>query len=197
MPIGDTPRFLGWWYNDSIESKKRAFGGVGGFDSDEGWAMYLEGLAKNIERIEEAATHGGIRATDIFKPVQSSEQIVPIIESLTFDKERIYQVNIPNKGGLVPGFPEDLVVECPGVVNGAGIHGIAQPKLPPRVFAAGMIPRWQAAETLVNAVACHDKKMLLLRMLEFHETRSFGQAEALLDDVFSHEMNGFMRDWFE
>jgi alpha-galactosidase len=197
MPIGDTPRFLGWWYNDSIESKKRAFGGVGGFDSDEGWAQYLVGLEKNLERIEEAATKDDIRATDIFKPVQSGEQIVPIIESLTFDIERVFQVNIPNIGGLVPGFPEDLAVECPGIVNGAGIHGIKQPRLPSRVFVAGMIPRWQAAESLVNAVANHDKKMLLLRMLEFHETRSFGQAEALVDEVFSHEMNGFLRDWFK
>jgi len=196
MPIGDTPRFLGWWYNYNIEAKKRAFGGIGGFDSDEGWALYLEGLGANLKRIEDAATNGGVRATDIFKPEPSREQIVPIIESLTFDAERIYQVNIPNKGGLVPGFPEDLAVECPAVVNGAGIHGIAQPKLPPRVFAAGMIPRWQAAETLVNAVMHHDRRMLLLRMLEFHDTRTFAQAEALLGDVFAHEKNGFMREWF-
>ncbi|MCL2059080.1 MAG: hypothetical protein FWH01_08495 [Oscillospiraceae bacterium] len=196
MPIGDTPRFLGWWYNNNIEAKRRAFGGVGGFDSDEGWAQYLEGLGKNVKRIEDAATDASVRATDIFKPEQSREQIVPIIESLTFDRERVYQVNIPNKGGLVPGFPEDLVVECPAVVNGAGIHGIAQPKLPPRVFAAGMIPRWQAAETLVNAVIHHDRDMLLLRMLEYHDTRSFDQAEALLEDVFAHEQNGFLREWF-
>jgi hypothetical protein len=64
------------------------------------------------------------------------------------------------------------------------------------VFAAGMIPRWQAAETLVNAVTYHDRYMLLLRILEFHESRSFEQAAALLDDVFAHEMNGFLRDWF-
>ena len=196
MPIGDTPRFLGWWYNDSIESKKRAFGGCGGFDSDEGWAQYITDLEGNLGRVKIAATDDSVRATDVFEPVQSSEQIVPIIESLTYDRERVFQVNIPNTGGLVPGFPEDLAVECPGVVNGAGIHGIAQPRLPPRVFAAGMIPRWQAAETLVNAVACHDKKMLLLRMLEFHGTRSFGQAEALLDDVFADESNGFLREWF-
>jgi len=197
MPIGDTPRFLGWWYNDSIESKKRAYGGVGGFDSEEGWAQYLEGLAKNIERIEEAATDSEVRATGVFEPVQSGEQIVPIIESLTYDIERVFQVNIPNRRGVVPGFPEDLVVECPGVVNGAGIHGIAQPMLPPRVFAAAMIPRWQGAEIIVNAVACHDKEMLLLKILEARGTRSYAQAEALLSDVFEHELNGFMRDWFK
>jgi alpha-galactosidase len=83
MPIGDTPRFLGWWYNHSIDAKRRAFGGVGGFDSDEGWAQYLEGLGENIRRIEDAAVNDSVRATDIFKPTPSDEQIVPINESLT------------------------------------------------------------------------------------------------------------------
>ena len=197
MPVGDTPRFLGWWYNDSFESKKRAFGDIGGFDSDEGWARYLEDLSRNYVDIEKAATNDNVRATDIFEPVQGSEQIVPIIESLTYDLERVFQVNIPNKGGIVQGFPEDLAVECPGVVNGAGIHGIAQPKLPYRVFVAGMIPRWQAAESLVNAVVNHDRKLLLLRVLEYHETRSYAQAEALLNDFLTHESNGLLREWFE
>ena len=198
MPIGDTPRILGWWYNDSIESKRRGFGEpLGGFDSEEGWALYLKDLEENLKRVEEAATNDQIKATDVFPAKQSAEQIVPIIESLTFDIERVFQVNIPNKGHIIRGFPEDLVIECPGVVNGAGIHGIAQPDLPPRVYVGAMIPRWQKAESVITAVANHDKHMLFLRLLDHHNTRSYNQADAMFKDYFEHPLNGFMRDWFK
>ena len=53
------------------------------------------------------------------------EQIVPIINALVNDVPGIYQVNIPNRGPLIQGFPEDLVVECQAVVSSAGIRGIA------------------------------------------------------------------------
>jgi len=196
MPIGDTPRILGWWYNDSLESKKRGFGHIGGFDSYEGWDIYLEGLNKNLKKIEEAATDDSRKATDIFPPVKTHEQIVPIMESLVFDKERVYQVNIPNKGGIVKGFPEDLVIECPGVVNGSGIKGIVQPELPRRIFAGAMIPFWQKAESIITAVADHDKNMLFLHLLGNHNTRSFAQAEACFDEIWNHPRNDFMREWF-
>ena len=196
MPIGDTPRILGWWYNDSLESKKRAYGPLGGFDSEEGWDLYLKDLNENLKRIEDAATKDDVLATDIFPPKQSGEQIVPIMESLVLDKERVFQVNIPNKGAIIKGFPEDLVVECPGIVNGSGIHGIAQPNLPDRIFVSAMIPFWQAAESIVTAVANHDRNMLLLHILESHKTRSFDQAQALFNDIWEHPLNGFMREWF-
>ncbi len=65
-----------------------------------------------------------------FKPVQSDEQIVPIINALVNDVEGLYQVNIPNHGQIIKGFPEDLVIECQGVVNGSGVHGVSAPALP-------------------------------------------------------------------
>jgi alpha-galactosidase len=196
MPIGDTPRMLGWWYNDSLESKKRGYGHIGGFDSEEGWALYLEDLNANLKRIEEAVTDDAKRATDIYPPKQSAEQIVPIMESLVFDRERVFQVNIPNRGGIIKGFPEDLVIECPGIVNGSGIKGVMQPELPRRIFAGAMIVRWQRAESMVTAVANHDRNMLFLHLLENHKTRSFAQAEALFEDIWNHPLNGYMREWF-
>ena len=42
MPIGDTPRMVGWWYHTDLETKKRWYGALGGFDSEIGWGQYLE-----------------------------------------------------------------------------------------------------------------------------------------------------------
>jgi alpha-galactosidase/6-phospho-beta-glucosidase family protein len=120
--------------------------------------------------------------TDIFAPQQSDEQIVPIIDFLVHDIERTFQVNIPNEGHIIKGFPEDLVIECQGVVSGAGIRGVSAPPFPAKLMAGAMIPRWHRAELQVKALQTLDRDMLLLFLLENHQSRSLEQAEALLDE---------------
>jgi alpha-galactosidase len=121
--------------------------------------------------------------------VQSNEQIVPIVDSLVNDVERTFQVNIPNRGPILPGFPQDLVVECQGVVSGAGIRGVSVPPLPPKLMAGAMIPRWHRAELMVEALRAGDRGLLLLYMLDDHRTQTLEQAEALVDEWLGDERN--------
>ena len=85
---------------------------------------------ENVRKVERAATDESAPVTQTFPPVQSDEQIVPIINTLVHDQPGIYQVNIPNTGTILPGFPEDLVVECEAIVSAAGIRGTVVPPLP-------------------------------------------------------------------
>ena len=71
------------------------------------------------------------RVTEEFKPELSGEQIVPIINAITNDEPGTYQVNVPNRGPLIAGFPENLVVEVQAVVDRGGVHGMAEPPFPP------------------------------------------------------------------
>ena len=116
----------------------------------------------------------------VFEPVQSDEQIVPIIESLECDIKRIFQVNIPNCGQLVEGFPEDVVVECEGVVSGAGINGVHMGRLPDRVMAKAMYPRFAQCELLCQA-AKGDIEALRCSLLMNHQAKSLAQVDALID----------------
>ena len=135
MPIGDTPRMVGWWYHTDLATKKRWYGELGGFDSEIGWGQYLDAMAANVRKVEAAAMDDARPVTETFKPVQSGEQVVPIINALVNDVEGTYQVNIPNGGHLdgrqdgratiIAGFPADLVIECQGVVSAAGIRGVS------------------------------------------------------------------------
>ena len=97
------------------------------------------------------------------------------------DEEAIYQVNIPNEGHILKGFPEDLVIESQGVVNGSGIHGVSAPAFSPRLMGGAMIPRWKEAELMIEAVRTGDRNLVLLYLLEDHRTQSLEQAEKLLD----------------
>lgn len=186
MPIGDTPRMVdcprlvGGWYHTDLATKQRWFGRLGGFDSELGWQQYLDKMGENVQKVEAAALDANTLASAVFPPVQSSEQIVPIINALVHDVEGLYQVNIPNRGQLIHGFPEDLVVECQGVVSGAGIRGVAAPTFPVKLMTGAMIPRWHQAELLVAALRTLDKDLLLLYLLEDPRTRSLEQAEGLL-----------------
>jgi alpha-galactosidase len=189
MPIGDTPRQVGWWYHTDLATKQRWFGHLGGFDSEIGWQQYLERQAERVKQIEQVATDRDTPISDTFRPVQSGEQIVPIIDALVNDVEGLYQVNVPNRGQILPGFPEDLVVECQGVVSGAGIRGVAQPPLPLKLMAGAMIPRWERAELFVAALRERERDLLLLYLLGDPRTTSLDQADALLGEWLSDPRN--------
>jgi len=180
MPIGDTPRFLGWWYHLDLEAKRRWYNPWGGFDSEIGWGQYLKDMAVAAERVERAARDLEKPITDTFPARQSGEQIVPIMDSLVNDKPRVFQVNVPNRNGALPGFPEDLVVELPGLVSGAGIAPLSQPPLPVTVLSGAMIPRWHQAEMTVNALRTGDRNLFLLSLLASHKCRGLEQADRLL-----------------
>ena len=165
----------------------------GGFDSDEGWGQYLEDLNENLKKIQEAALSPDKKVTDVFEPKQSDEQIVPIIESLVYDVPRVYQVNIPNKGQLVQGFPEDIVVECEALISGAGVQGIRSQPLPARVMAGAMNPRFAQCELICEALLSGERDAFKLALLYDHYTRSEAQAEALLDEWINHPKNKAVR----
>jgi alpha-galactosidase len=189
MPIGDTPRAGGWWYHVDLATKKRWYGHLGGFDSQIGWQQYLDDMGRNVARVERVALDEATPVSETFKPVQSGEQIVPIINALVNDVEGLYQVNIPNQGQIIQGFPEDLVVECQGVVSGAGIRGVSVPPFPPKLMAGAMIPRWHRAELMVQALRSGDRGLLLLYLLDDPRTRSLEQAEVLLDEWLADPRN--------
>ena len=189
MPIGDAPRFVGWWYQTDLDTRKRWYNEYGGFDSEVGWAQYLVNTNKRIERVEQVALDERRRVTGEFEPRLSGEQIVPIINSIANDEPAVYQVNIPNRGPLLPGFPEDLVVEVQGVVDGGGVHGMAEPRFPPKLFHGAMAPRWHKAETMVESLRAGDRELLLQYLLIEPRTTSLEQAEGLLDEWLREPRN--------
>lgn len=191
MPIGDTPRMAGWWYQTDLETKKHWYGHQGGFDSEIGWGQYLGDMQNNLRSIEKVISDETTPATKTFTPVQSDEQIVPIINSIVHNQPAQYQVNIPNSG-ILDGFPQDLVVECQATVDGSGIIGIPVPPLPSKLTVGAMIPRWQKAEALIEIVRTMDRDSLLLWILADQRTRSLEQAEGLMEAFLNFPQNG---DW--
>jgi len=196
MPIGDTVRLAGWWYHTDLATKQRWYGHLGGFDSEIGWRQYLAKMQQNVRRVERTALDRNTPVREIFKPVPSDEQIVPVINAMVHHVEGRFQVNIPNRGGILPGFPDDLVVECQGLVNADGIHGLAAPPLPRKLMLGEMLPRWRRAELVIEAIRSRDRDLVLLYLLESHHAHSLEQAQGLLDAWLADPRNDAMATFF-
>lgn len=196
MPIGDTVRKAGWWYHPDLETKKQWFGIQGGYDSEIGWQLYLDEMKENMEKIERVAWDENIPVTNTFKPEESEEPIVNIINSLINDIPCEFPVNIPNKGSIIKGFPEDLVIECLGIVSGEGIKPTISSHLPNKLITGAMLPRWAKAETFVEAIRAGDRNLLLIYLLEYERSQKLQQAESLLDEWFADSRNTRLKELF-
>jgi len=193
FPIGDTPRAGGWWYHIDLETKKRWYGEIGGFDSEIGWTQYLEGLAKRVDHIMKVANDTSISVTQEFPPHRSGEQQLGIIEGLALNKEEKFQVNIPNNG-LIEDIPDDVVVEVPAIVNKTGIRGIQVGKLPRNLLLQVLWPRMLEMERRIELALSSDKRLFLRILLDDHRTRNLEQAEAFMEEFLSLPFNREMAE---
>ena len=186
MPIGDTPRRAGWWYNMSLEARQQWYGGSGGNDTPEGRQKVLEGKEKKRQQMREAAFDEKVRPIEMFGDVMTTEQHVPIIDGLVNDNEGQFQVNVPNCGALA-GVPDDVAVEVPALVNRKGIQPLRVEPLPHKVMLECIYPDWLRMEQTLEALLSGDLSMMLFGILDNHQTRSYEQAAEVMDTLLDME----------
>jgi alpha-galactosidase len=189
FPIGDTIRSVSpWWHHTDLKTKKRWFGPSGGFDSRIGWSIYLKRREKGLKMMQKMFSSPSVSLTEVFPPVMSGEQHIPIIDAISNDKETALELNIPNRGAI-PGIPEDVVVEIPVMASGKGIQGLRVENLPKRLMLDVMIPRMLRMEMILHAFLCGDRKSLLLTILEDHRSKSFERSKEMLDKILAQPWN--------
>jgi|DewCreStandDraft_1066081.scaffolds.fasta_scaffold00342_3 alpha-galactosidase len=187
MPIGDTCRSGGWWYHTDFQTKKRWFGEPwGGPDTEPARAVYVENLEKRLAEMARVAADPSIRVTEALGTTRTREQQVPIIDALTNNVEGRFQVNVPNRGALA-GVPDDVVVEVQAIINAAGVFPLRATPLPRKIMLEQILPKWLQMERNLEAFKTGDRTMLLWNVLESHQTRSYDQAVAVLEDLLAME----------
>lgn len=193
MGIGDTVRHTGWQYHLDLETKQRWFGGLGGFDSELGWAGYLRDLSDALTAIGAAALDESVPVTEIFPPTRTSEQQIPIINSIVNDEPATYQVNVPNRG-VIPGIDDDVVVEVPAMINAWGIRPLRVEELPRRIMLHVVLPKVLEMERHLDALMHGDRNMLMSSLLWDHRTKTVDQAAGFLDALLDQPHNHGLRD---
>jgi len=120
-------------------------------------------------------------------PVQlqlSGERAIQIIDAVVHDLiQHELSVNIPNNG-CISNLPDDAVVEVPGIVSGAGVHGVQVGPLPDGL--AAMLRQQVDIQKLVVEAGVHGNRKAALQALLLDPTvHSYAQAKYMLDELLS------------
>lgn len=140
---------------------------------DDYWVHYREQAEADQPWLDPGRSRGGILELEL---------AVDVIDAMVNDRGTTWPVNVPNRGAVLPGFAEDLVVEVPARVSAAGIDPIAVPALPPQV--RGLIESLGAYQALAAQAAWSGTRRDGIRALVAHPlVLTLARAEALYDEM--------------
>jgi len=206
LPIGDTVRNGSWKYHYNLETKKRWYGEFGGIDNEIERPKLHEALRKTREKLlklaEEVLVNPRLNLTEewpeFFRKGQlSGEQHVPFMNAIANGKKVRLFLNVENMGA-VKGFPDDLIMELPVIVDKDGIHREkVEPDLTERIKKFFLWPRVLRMEWYLEAFVSGDRRVLEEILIRDPRTRSYEQVRAVLDEILSLPFNEELRRHFE
>ena len=209
FPVGDTYRRVGagptvgctvyrgeWWFHTDFETKRHWFGEpFGGPDTVKGRRWFDQRLVDRIAEMTRVVNDPTAQLTEVFGTEKTEEQIVPIIDGLVNDNVGQFQVNVPNRG-TIQGIPHDVVVEVPAIVSKIGIQPIHVGALPPKLMLEALLPHWLDMERNLLAFKTGDRSILLWNALDSHQTHSYDQAVAVMEELLAMEGHEEMNEHY-
>jgi len=142
---------------------------------DDYWTHYGEQADAADPQLDPRRSRGGILELEL---------AVDVIDAIVNDRGTTWPVNVPNRGGVLPGFPEDLVVEISARVCAAGIEPMHVPALPTHL--RGLIESLGAYQASTAEAAWSGSRRDGLRALASHPlVATLPRAEAMYDEMAS------------
>ena len=143
------------------------------------WAHYREQAASDCPTLDPTHSRGGINELEL---------AIDVMDAIFNDRKEVWPVNVPNKGA-VANLADDLVVECIGYVDAAGIAPIAAGPLPRQVTGlVEMLGEYQALAA--NAAWSGTRREAVQALASNPLCFSLPKAEAIYD-----EMSAALRDY--
>ena len=140
------------------------------------WESYEVYLAKNFKRIKRTIERG--KGDKLVKP--DGERAIPIIEGIiNDDNHEELSVNLPNDG-VITNLPEDLVVECPAIVNRNGLKAIKLGEYP-KGLAALLRTQASVQDLVIESILKRSKKIAFQALLADPVINSTSQAKKILE----------------
>ncbi len=200
FPIEDTVRSGTWKYHYNLDTKKKWYDPYGGFDSEIGWSKYLHGLEVKNNHLRYLSTASSEEILKEVPPQMGEDPVIPIIESLSFQKEIKAHLDVKNSNGdgkIIEGLPEDVAVEVSVKVDKNGIHPESVTNLSSKVVKYVLIARLIDMEMALDAYESGDKDILLDILYRDPRTKSDEQAETVLEKVLSIPENKGAREHYK
>jgi 6-phospho-beta-glucosidase len=118
------------------------------------WRHYEEQAKLDEPTLDPDRSRGGIHELEL---------AIDVMDAIFNGKDEIHPVNLPNAGGALPGFPEDLVVEVKGRCGAAGIE--LQPSAPLPQHVRGLIEMLGEYQALAAEAAWSGSRQEAVRAL--------------------------------
>lgn len=194
--IGDTISWTGaswpWWYHTDDDTE-RAYGE---FSPRDGWNSYFESVKNNAAEIIKLSRNKEASVTEFLKNVSDDDLMVPMLESLSCDVQRVLIVNTLNRGQLVPGLPEDFEVEVPALCGAGGIHPIQTKPLPRHIIAHIFRDRVAPVEMELEAFQTGNRTFLEELVLMDHWATSLQQVQNFIKEILDLPYHKEMKEYF-
>ncbi len=144
---------------------------------------------KRIMRHHRRLKEGKYLNKGIFYGGSSGERAIPIIEAILTDKNSYESaVNVPNDN-IIENLPQDLVIECPVIVNKNGVKGVKWGILPSNIAALLRIEA-TIQDLCVEAILQKSKDLAIAALAIDPNVGSFDMA----DNIFK-EMKELQKDF--
>ncbi len=140
--------------------------------------MIYKRVMRNFKRFKE----GRYRKKGMFYKGTSGERAIPIIEAIISDSNSYESaVNVPNDN-IIENLSQDLVIECPVIVNKSGVKGVKWGKLP-RDIAAILRIEASIQDLCVEAILHKSKDLAIATLAIDPNVGSFEMAEKIFNEM--------------
>jgi alpha-galactosidase len=142
------------------------------------WKGYEDLMESIYEKIKKKIIRG--RGAKLVRP--DHERAIPIIEGILTDSNHTEpSVNIPNDN-IITNLPEDLVVECPAIINKNGINGIKYGDYPIELvgYLNNQLP---VIDLCLEAIFRKSKDLVMKTILIDPLIQTYNQAENIFRDL--------------
>jgi len=194
--IGDTLNWTGacwpWFYHADNETEME----FNDYIPMDGWNGYFNFVEKAAADIIALAKDPNRSVKNFFGDIGADDLIVPLVESLACNTPRMMFVNMLNKGGLVPGMPEDFGIEIQALCQRDEIRPIQADPLPKAMVA--YILRDRVAPVEMELEALRTGKMNYLEELVLMDkwAVSIKQVRGFIKEILDLPYHGEMKAYF-
>lgn len=137
------------------------------------WEHYAEQAGSDDPVLDPARSRGGIHELEL---------AIDAMHAVFNDTGDVLPVNVPNRGGALPGFPEDVVVEITGRCSSGWIEPLPQRPLPRHVV--GLVEMLAEYQVLAAEAAWEGTRTDAIRALAANPlVQSVDRAEAVYDEL--------------
>ncbi len=136
------------------------------------WTHYREQAALENPQLDPNRSRGGIHELEL---------AIDVMDAIYNQRQEVWYVNVPNQGAIAD-FPDDLVVEVPGLVDRYGATPLAQGHMPRHLV--GLVKMLGEYQALTAEAAWSGSRADAIRALASHPlVLSLSTAETLYDEM--------------